>query len=247
MLKCHTYNLCNNCKKKICSITATIKCLRKALEWKCRWIWCGNILSSLSTGMETRDAEKTLKSYRQEPSPVKEHNAKTDKPHQVSAVQSTLNNTKICKVSQFPCQSLVILFLLKKSEVRGRILQRSEAKDFLMQVKIEHFKLSDLLFIHYYRLREMPTEHQSHVWTVPVILDTVTQDDFIPGCHRVAQPTEPLICPLAWQDRPLQACNAVSESNTKQAANLGISSLLHFQARNTEISEQQRSRQKDLC
>lgn len=136
------------------------------------------------------------------------------------------------------------LFLPRKSEVRGRILQQSEAKDFLMEVKIMHYKLGDLLFIHYYRLREMLTEHESHSWIVPVISDTVTQDDFILGCRSIAQPTESLIPPPGQQDSPVQACKALLESNTKEAAGFSIlSSLLHFQAltRVTKISGQQNS------
>lgn len=85
------------------------------------------------------------------------------------------------------------LFLPWNSKTKHRILQRSEAKDFLMAIKIMHCKLGDLLFIHCYRLREMLTEHQSHSWIVPVIFDTVTQDDFILGCQSITQPAESLI------------------------------------------------------
>lgn len=41
------------------------------------------------------------------------------------------------------------LFSLRKSEIRGRILQSSEAKNFLIKVKIMHCELGALVFIHY--------------------------------------------------------------------------------------------------
>ena len=76
-----------------------------------------------------------------------------------------------------------------------------------------------------------------------MIFDTVTQDNFIFGCQSLAQPTESLISPLGQQDRPLQACNALLESNTKEAADFSTSSLLYFQALTTvtKISDQQNS------